>query len=142
MDDDDSIEMPGVPCLDRQGGLDDEDADAAFAREPADRPGLVGQDEGVDEPVQETAGRRIGEDERAQSGPVDRPVRAKDGRAEAGDDPLPGRPSGAHQGVGRLVGGIDERPFGGEQAGDDGFSAGDPSGQGDPEDPISSWRPF
>ena len=45
----------------------------------------------MDEPVEEPPGGRIGEDERAEAGPVDRSVGPEDGRAEAGDDGLPGR---------------------------------------------------
>jgi hypothetical protein len=40
--------------------------------------------------------------------------------------------------MGRLVGRIDDAAFFGEDLGDDRFAAGDPPGQGDPEDAISS----
>jgi hypothetical protein len=43
--------------------------------------------------------------------------------------------------MGRRIGGKDGAAFFGEETGDDGFTAGDPSGQGDAEDAISSW-PF
>jgi hypothetical protein len=43
--------------------------------------------------------------------------------------------------MGRLVGGKNDDPLVGEEAGDNGLAAGDPPGQGDPENAISSW-PF
>jgi hypothetical protein len=94
----------------------------------------------MDGPVEEAARRGVGEDDRAESRPVDRPVGPEDGPPEAGHDLAPGRTAGAHELVGGLVGGIDDRAFIGQEPGDDGFAAGDPPGQGDAEGAISSWR--
>ena len=142
VDDDHPVEMSGITRFDRQGCLDDEDTGPALALEPPDDFGLLGQNERVDELVEEAAGGRVGEDDGAQRRPVDRPVRAKDGRTEPRDDLLPGGPPGTHQVMRGLVGRIDDAAFFGEDLDDDGFPAGDPPGQGDPEDAISFCRSF
>lgn len=142
MDDDHSVEMPGVAGLDRQGGLGNEDPDAALAFEPAEDPFLFLKDERVEELVEEAAGRGVGKNHRGEPGPVDRPVLAQDVPAEAGDDFLPRRPAGRHQVMGRLVGGVDEKAFFFEEPGDDGLAAGDPPRQGDAKNARSSWPSF
>jgi len=138
MDDDHPVEMPGVAGLDRQGGLGDEDPDAAFAFEPAEDPFLFRKDERMEESVEEAAGGGIGKNRRAEPGPVDRPVFAQDVPAEAGDDLFPGRPAGGHQLMGRLIGGVDETAFFLEEAGDNGLAASDPPRQGDAKNAMSS----
>lgn len=140
VDDDHPVKMPGITRFDRQGRLNDEDAGPALSLEPSDGLALPGQDKRVDELVEEAAGGRIGEDDSGQRGPVDRPVRAKDGRTEPGSHLLPGGPPGTHQIMGGLVGRIDDAAIFSEDLGDDGFPAGDPPGQGDPEDAISFCR--
>ena len=142
MDDDHAVEMPGVAGLDRQSGLGDEYPDAAIAFEPSKDPFLFRKDEGVEEPVEEAAGGGIGKNHRAESGPIDRPVLAQDIPAEARDDLFPGRPAGRHQLMSRLVGGVDEAAFFLEEAGDDGFAAGDPPRQGDAKNAMTSWASF
>jgi hypothetical protein len=142
VNDDDPVEVPAVARFDDEGGLDDEDAGPARAFEPPGLAVLIGQDEGMDEPVHEPAGGRVGENEPAQGGPVDSQVGPQDTVAEPGDHALPGGPAGAQEVMGGRVGGIDDAAFIGEKAGDDGLAAGDASGQGDPEDAISSWPSF
>lgn len=142
VDDDDAVVMTRESGLYRQRRLNDEDpgAPAGAAGEPPGGLLVFGQDEGVDEPIEETAGGRIGEDDAAEAGPVDRPVVAEDVPAEAGDGRFPGGPAREHEGVGRRVGGPDDTPLGGKDAGNDRLAGGDPPRQGDAEDLISSWR--
>jgi hypothetical protein len=137
MDDDHPVEMPGKARFDGQGGLGYEDPDAAFVFEPAEDPFLFREDERVEEPIEETAGGGIRKNRRTQPGPIDRPVFAQDVPAEAGHDLFPGRPAGEHQFVGGFVGGVDETTLFREKAGDDGFAASDPPGQGDAKNAIS-----
>jgi hypothetical protein len=138
MDDDNPVEMMGVAGLDRQGGLGDEDPDAALAFEPAEDPFPFRKDERVEESVEEVAGRGVGKNNRAEPGPINRSVFAQDVPAEAGDDFFPGRPAGRHQVMGRPVGGVDETAFFLEEAGDDGLTAGNSPRQGDAKNARSS----
>jgi len=76
MDDDNPVEMTGVAGLDSQGGLGDEDPDAALAFQPAEDSLPFRKDERVEESLEEAAGRRVGKNQRAEPGSVDRPVLA------------------------------------------------------------------
>jgi hypothetical protein len=141
--DDDTVEVAREAGLDGQGRLNDEDPRpaAGLPRELPDGLFVLGQDEGVDEPVEEAAGGGIGENDAAQAGPVDRPVGPQDVSAEAVDDSLPDGPAGTHEVVGRDVGGAHDTAFFGQDSGNDRLAGGDSSGQGDAQDPIfSSWR--
>src|SRR4030042_42658 len=80
---------------------------------------LLRQDERVEQPVEEAARGGVGEDNRAEADPVDRPVGAEDVPAETGDDLFPGGPAGEHQRVGRLIGGVDDAGVFNEEGGDD-----------------------
>src|SRR4030042_1882731 len=73
---------------------------------------LLRQDERVEQPVEEAARGGVGEDNRAEVDPVDRPVGAEGGPAETGDDLFPGdaleqviaEPHGDALSLGLLVG--------------------------------------
>ena len=142
MDDDHPVEMPGVSSLDRQGGLGNEDPDAALAFEPAEYPFPFRKDERMEELVEEAASGGIGKNRRAEPGSVDRSVVAQDVPAEAGDDLFPGRPAGRHQLMRCRIGGVDGESFLLEESGDNGLAAGDPPRQGDAKDAIFFWASF
>src|SRR5437667_98978 len=128
-DHDETVHGRGVPALDDQGRVEDDDAGETAAGELLEPPGEPLADPRVGDRLEALALLGNGEDDDAELRPVERPVALEDPPPELGDDVVVGGLAGRDHLAREHVGVDDHAPETTEDLGNGGFAGRDAPGQ-------------